>query len=74
MRHDDAEIVRQTLAGNQDVFSELVRRYRGLAYGLAHHLVRNQADAEDLAQDAFLNAYKNLTQLKEASKFGSWLR
>ena len=67
MRHDDAEIVCQTLAGNQDVFSELVRRYRGLA----HHLVRNQADAEDLAQDAFLNAYKNLTQLKEASKFGS---
>jgi len=74
MKHNDAELVRQTLAGNQDAFSELVRRYQGLVFGLAYSLVGNVQDAEDLAQDAFLSAYTNLNQLREHQKFGSWLR
>ncbi len=74
MRHDDAELVRQTLAGDGDAFGELVKRYQGLVCGLAYHLVGNRADAEDLAQDAFLSTYKNLNQLKDPSKFGAWLR
>jgi RNA polymerase sigma-70 factor (ECF subfamily) len=74
MRHNDAELVCQTLAGNQDAFGELVGRYQGLVCGLAYHLVGNFQDAEDIAQNAFLSAYVNLKQLKEPEKFGTWLR
>lgn len=74
MKLEDAELVRQTLAGNKNVFSELVRRYSGLICGLAYHFVGNMADAEDLAQEAFLRAYQNLVQLQNPAKFGSWLR
>ncbi len=74
MKLEDAELVRQTLAGNKNAFSELVRRYSGLICGLAYHFVGNMADAEDLAQEAFLRAYQNLMQLQNPAKFGQWLR
>jgi len=74
MKLEDAELVRQTLTGNKDAFSELVRRYSGLICGLAYHFVGNMSDAEDLAQEAFIRAYQNLAQLKNPSKFGQWLR
>jgi len=74
MKHDDVELVSQTLTGNQDAFGKLVRRYQGLVFGLAYHRVKNAQDAEDIAQDAFLSAYINLKQLRKPEKFGSWLR
>ncbi|MBM3238652.1 sigma-70 family RNA polymerase sigma factor [Candidatus Poribacteria bacterium] len=74
MKLEDAELIRQTLTGNKDAFSELVRRYSGLICGLAYHFVGNMSDAEDLAQEAFIRAYQNLAQLKNPSKFGQWLR
>lgn len=70
----DEELVMRTIAGDIDAFNLLVQRYQHAAYGLAFHLVKNFADAQDLTQDAFIAAYQNLPTIKEPAKFASWLR
>ncbi len=69
----DADLVARTLAGEKDAFGALADRYGKLVSVLAFQKVGNRADAEDLAQDAFLKAYHALADLKEPEKFGSWL-
>jgi len=73
VRPTDAELVEETLQGSKDAFGALVNKYRGAVHGLAYHITRSFSDAEDLAQEAFINAYRNLEQLKDKSKFASWL-
>lgn len=74
MKRTDAQLVKAVLEGNIASFGVLVRRYQGAVCGLAYHIVRNFADAEDLAQEAFLQAYLELRQLRDPSKFAGWLR
>ena len=74
MEIPDSELVAQTLNGNIQAFGQLVRKYQGAVYGLAYLYVRNFHDAQDLAQEAFLKAYENLTQLRNYERFASWLR
>jgi len=69
----DAELVRQVLAGRRDSFGELVRKYQGAVYGLAYHLLRHVADAQDAAQQAFIAAYQHLDRLAQPEKFAAWL-
>jgi len=73
-QRDDAELVRQVLEGNQDAFSALVARYQRAVYGIALSLVEDFDAAEDLAQEALLNAYLHLHTLDEPARFGNWLR
>lgn len=70
----DAELVQRTLAGDKEAFGELVRRHQGVVYGLAYHQLANFADAEDVAQQAFICAYLHLHELREAARFSAWLR
>ncbi|MBI3922299.1 MAG: sigma-70 family RNA polymerase sigma factor [Armatimonadetes bacterium] len=70
----DEELVKSTLAGDKDAFAELVRRHEGVAYGLAYHQLGNFADAEDVAQQAFVAAYLRLETLREPERFTAWLR
>jgi len=70
----DADLVRRALEGRREAFGALVERYQGLVHGLAFHLVGDLADAEDLAQDAFVKAYQNLHRLDDPAKFGGWIR
>ena len=74
MKQTDAELIKETLDGNTDSFGILVRRYQEAVYGLSYYIMGNFADAEDAAQEAFLSAYLNLSQLSESSKFAGWLR
>ncbi len=74
MKQTDAQLVEEVLEGNIASFGILVRRYQGAVYGLTYHMVRNFADAEDLAQEAFLRAYLELRQLRDPSRFAGWLR
>jgi hypothetical protein len=53
----DADLVARTLAGDISAFEALVRRYRGLAFGLAYHQLGRFEDAEDAARDAMVEAY-----------------
>ena len=75
-RQSDAELVAEARAGGGAAgaaFGELVRRYQRMVYALALSLVRT-SDADDVAQDAFLRAFRNLDLLADPAKFGVWLR
>jgi RNA polymerase sigma-70 factor (ECF subfamily) len=71
----DAELVEATReTGDTAAYGELVTRYQGHAYGLAYSLLGDWAQAEDMAQEAFVRAYVNLNSLQDASRFPAWLR
>lgn len=70
----DADLVGLALSGNRDAYGELVTRYQGHVYGLAHHLTGDWDASRDIAQDAFVRAYVNLGQLRDPDRFAPWLR
>lgn len=69
----DATLVQHCLAGDPEAFSMLVRKYESAVYGLCYHRIGNFADAQDLAQEAFVQAYLDLPHLGDAAKFSHWL-
>src|SRR5579872_4613292 len=69
----DDELVFMALLGNMASFDELVRRYRGAVIRVANQILGSWSAAEDVAQDAFLLAYKALPQLQCPANFASWL-
>jgi len=72
--HEDGELVGLALGGDLRAFGAIVRRYQDSVYATALRRTGNAADAEDVAQEAFLAAYENLSGLKEPAKLGGWLR
>jgi len=70
---DDIALIEATLSGNVDAFGGLVQQYQHLLVASARHLTRSMDDAEDLAQDALVDAYRNLRHLKDHTKFRAWL-
>jgi RNA polymerase sigma-70 factor (ECF subfamily) len=69
----DADLVAACLDGRQDAFAELVRRHQDSVFGLAMIMTRNRADAADMAQEAFIKAYRNLAQYKPQYAFRNWV-
>lgn len=69
---EDAEWVRQTLAGRGGAFDRLVERHQRRAVSVALRLVGNLHDALEVVQDAFIRAYRGLAALEEPQRFGSW--
>lgn len=69
----DSEIISQVLTGNHAAYGELVNRYQNYVFTLALRIVKSREDAEELAQDSFIKAYKYLADFKGASKFTTWL-
>ena len=70
---DDAILVRQCLAGDTSAFDVLVERHRRQVYQVCYRFVNDHEDASDLAQDAFLRAYRALHTFKGNSAFSTWL-
>jgi RNA polymerase sigma factor (sigma-70 family) len=70
---DDANLVARTLAGNQEAFERIVSRYQSLICSLAYSSTGNVARSEDLAQETFVTAWKQLRALREPAKLRSWL-
>jgi len=70
---DDSELVRQAQAGQYRAFDDLVTRHRGKVYAMIVNMVKNDADAWDLAQEAFLKAWKALPKFENRSKFSTWM-
>ena len=70
---DESSLVAQAKAGDQAAFSELVTHYERKIYRLAKNITRNDEDAEDVLQDAFLKAYTHLDNFKGDSKFYTWI-
>ena len=69
----EARLVAQALAGSESAFEQIVRRYQRPVIGLIARITGDRALAEDLAQDAFLKAYRNLSAFDTKRRLSSWL-
>jgi len=70
---NDNEIISKVLAGDHPAYAGLVNRYQNYVFTLALRIVKNREDAEEVAQDVFIKAYKYLADFRGASKFTTWL-
>ncbi|GAC1656968.1 MAG: RNA polymerase sigma factor [Acidobacteriaceae bacterium] len=70
---EELELVTAARNGDVDAFSKLVSKYDRNVFRIANHITQNREDAEDVVQDAFLKAYKNLDRFQGNSKFYTWL-
>jgi len=69
----DIELIEQTLAGNQAAYADLVKRHQRFSFTLAMRFAKNREDAEEIAQDSFIKAYRSLATFQRQSKFTTWL-
>lgn len=73
MHADDTTLVERTLAGDRGAFDDLVRRHSGCVFRIAHRFFREPHTIEDIAQEAFLQAYRALDTYSRARPFAGWL-
>ena len=71
--YTDYELIQACLAGNRDIFEELVKRYKNLVYSVILRMVNDREEANDLAQDVFIKVYKNLDKYYPEYKFSTWV-
>ncbi len=70
---DEAGLIARILAGQKELFHELIRPYERMVYMTLFSIVRNETDAEDCAQDTMVNAYRHLGKFRGEAKFSTWL-
>ena len=69
----DQEVVRRVLEGETALFELIMRRYNQRLYRVARAILRDDAEAEDVMQDAYVRAYEHLSQFAGRSQFATWL-
>lgn len=69
----DTELIQLVLQGHTARFAELVERYRNFVFTIVLRYINNREDAEEVAQDVFVKAFRSLGDFKGASKFSTWL-
>ena len=69
----DAETIQQVLDGNNAMFELLMRRYNERVYRAARSIVRDEQEAEDVMQQAYVNAFTHLRQFNGSAQFSTWL-
>ena len=69
----DEAIVRRVREGETALFELLMRRYNQRLFRVGRAILRNDAEAEDVMQEAYVNAYAHLHQFEERARFGTWL-
>jgi RNA polymerase sigma-70 factor (ECF subfamily) len=70
---DEDVLIQRIREGERDLFYELIQPYERRMYAAAFALLRNQADAEDVAQEAALKAFKHIGQFRAEARFSTWL-
>src|ERR1700722_9755737 len=70
---NDVELVGESLSGNRDAFGQIVARYQSLICSLAYSATGSLSQSEDVAQETFLAAWKQLRDLREPEKLRAWL-
>ncbi len=70
--YDDLLVARFT-QGEEAAFAEIMERYYSKIFGLTHNLLRNNADAEEITQDTFIRAHRNLASFRGESSLATWL-
>jgi RNA polymerase sigma-70 factor (ECF subfamily) len=73
LREDDREAIEACRQGEREAFDRLVERYQRDVYRLCYRYVNNHQDANDMAQEAFLKAYRALSKFRGDSAFSTWL-
>lgn len=69
----EQQLIARVQRGENDLFYELVRPYERRVYAAALAILRNETDAEDVAQDAMLKAFANIRQFRAEARFSTWL-
>lgn len=69
----DTEIISRVLRGEKALFAELVKKYQNFVFTIAGRYASNREDAEEIAQDVFVKAYKSLADFRGDAKFSTWL-
>jgi len=69
----DNDLIPLVLKGDQQAYKVLVERYQSYIFTLAFRLMQSREDAEEVAQDVFVKAYRSLADFKGGSKFSTWL-
>jgi RNA polymerase sigma-70 factor, ECF subfamily len=69
----DAEVVRRVCAGEGALFEILMRRHNQRVYRVARAVLKDEAEVEDVMQQAYINAFTHLAQFEERSQFSTWL-
>ena len=70
---NDNEIISKVLNGDKQAYAELVNRYQNYVFTLTLRMIKSREDAEEVAQDIFVKAYRSLADFRGASKFTTWL-
>ena len=74
MVEKDKILIRAAQSGDRAAFGVLVERYQDMVYGICYRMASDPVEAEDLAHDAFVEAFLKIGQLAAPEKFGGWLR
>jgi RNA polymerase sigma-70 factor, ECF subfamily len=69
----EAELIQRIKSGEHDLFYRLIQPYERRVYAAALAILRNEADAEDIAQDSILKALRHLSQFRGEARFSTWL-
>jgi RNA polymerase sigma-70 factor, ECF subfamily len=72
-KSSDQELIEQSLSGDAEAFSVLVRRYQKRIYRLAVHMLHDDTEAEDVTQETFVRAYQGLNRFQGNSQPYTWL-
>ncbi len=73
MNNEEQNWINECLKGNTEAFRKIVDEYRNFAFTLAVRITKNEEDAEEVTQDAFVKAFTSLAGFKGESKFSTWL-
>jgi RNA polymerase sigma-70 factor (ECF subfamily) len=71
--NNEAELIARIVAGEKELFHELIRPYERMVYLTCYSLLKNETEAEDAAQEAVINAYRHLASFRGEAKFSTWL-
>ncbi len=70
---DDLYYIEKVIQGQTNYFSYIVEKYQDIVFSIAMKVLRNREDAEEMAQESFIKAYKSLNSFKGNAKFSTWL-
>ncbi len=71
--NNDQLYITKVINGDTNAFAYLVDKYKDMVYSLAYKMTKNREEAEEISQDTFIKAFKNLNKFKGDSKFSTWL-
>ncbi|MCX8131345.1 MAG: sigma-70 family RNA polymerase sigma factor [Clostridia bacterium] len=72
METSDLELVQKCLSGEQEVFSEIVTRYKKLIYSVVYNMISDKQEVNDISQEVFIRIYKSLDKYNPEYKFSTW--